>query len=382
MDSVRIGIIGVGGMGKEHCKNISNINEAKLTAICDIDHATADTVAAKYSCKAWYDSTALIESGEVDAVIIATPHYGHTTIGIAALKQGLHVLVEKPISVHKADCERLIAAHTNKKQVFAAMFNQRTDPFYIKVRELVHGGEIGELIRVNWIVTSWFRTEAYYRSSDWRATWKGEGGGVLLNQCPHNLDLLCWICGMPTAIRAFCKMGSEHDIEVEDSVTAYLEFPGNATGVFISSTGECPGTNRLEICGTRGKVLVENDSINFIRNTIPSRQYCKESTQLYEPPPVWNISIPAPNHGGQHLEISQNFVDAILHGKPLIAPAAEGIRSVEIANGMIYSSQTNSTVSLPLDGVAYEKMLKKLIAESKFQKVVKKPVATDIRGSF
>jgi predicted dehydrogenase len=333
--------------------------------------------------KGFESSAEMIRSGEIDAILIATPHYYHTTIGIDALEQGLHVLVEKPISVHKADCERLIARHKNPEQVFAAMFNQRTDRFYQKIRHLVHGGELGEIRRINWIITNWFRTEAYYASGGWRATWAGEGGGVLLNQCPHNLDLFQWIFGMPTRVRAWCQLGRYHDIEVEDDVTAYLQYPDGKTAVFITSTGEAPGTNRLEVTAERGKLVYENDRIAFTRNEIPTTEFSRATKSGFASPERWDVQIGAAGHGGQHNEVLQNFVDAILDGKPLIAPAEEGIHSVELANAMLFSSWEDRTVEVPLDGAAYEARLQQRIAGSKFvKKVAETGPAEDFSKSF
>src|SRR5712664_212574 len=267
MNKVRIGIIGMGNMGKYHGDYLlaNKVSRAELTAFMEPSGRSRD----RYKQLKYFESSEqLIRSGEVDAVIIATPHYLHTSIGIDALQNGLHVLVEKPISVHKADCERLMAAHKGGKQVFAAMFQQRTEPKYRKLKSLVQNGELGKITRASWIITDWFRTEAYYASGGWRATWKGEGGGVLLNQCPHNLDMMCWLMGRPARVRGFCQLGRFHNIEVEDNVTAYLEWPNGATGAFITSTGESPGTNRLEIVGERGKLVIENNKINFTRNEV------------------------------------------------------------------------------------------------------------------
>ncbi len=383
MDKVRIGIVGVGNMGSMHARAMHKINGCKLAAVCDIDKSKADGIARDFSCRAFYNSDAMINSGEVNAAVIATPHYSHTTIGIAALRKGLHVLVEKPISVHKADCQRLIAAHKRKKQVFSAMFNQRTDPHYSKVRKLVRDGELGEMTRVNWIITNWFRPEAYYRSGGWRATWRGEGGGVLMNQCPHNLDLLQWICGMPKRVTARCFFGKWHDIEVEDEVTAFLEYPNGATGLFVTTTGESPGTNRLEICGERGRIVVEDGNITFVRNTVEMSKFSRTTTGSFSTPETWNVSIPVNGSGGQHLEIMQNFVNAITKGTPLLAPAKEGIHSVELANAMIYSSLTNKPVDLPLSAPAYERTLKKLIAGSRLRKKTVKPTGpVNMAASF
>jgi predicted dehydrogenase len=383
MESVSLGIIGVGGMGSNHARKISEISDAQLTAVCDTDKQKADKIAKELGCKAFYSSTALLDAKCVDAVLVATPHYDHTTIGIEALQKGFHVLVEKPISVHKADCERLIAAHKDKKLVFAAMFNQRTDPHYSKVKKIIEDGELGTIQRVNWIVTNWFRTQSYYNNGGWRATWEGEGGGVLLNQCPHQLDMLQWLCGMPSKVRAFCSISKYHTIEVEDEVTAYLEYENGATGIFISSTGEAPGTNRLEICGDKGKILVEGgNEIQFTKNEMNSSDFCKTSKQAFAKPPVWNIGIPAPNTGGQHKEIIQNFVNAILGKTELIAPAEEGINSVELGNAMLFSSLSEKTIDLPMDGKAYEQLLKKLIKDSNFQKTTNETVEVDLENSF
>jgi len=376
---LRIGVVGMGNMGNTHARNLldGKIPRVKLTAVCDVN---PDKLEVDPEIKTFTDSKALIRSGEVDAVLIATPHYSHTIIGIDALQNGLHVLVEKPISVHKADCERLIAAHQNKNQVFAAMFNQRTDLYYQKIRSLVKSGELGEIRRVNWIITNWFRTEAYYASGGWRATWGGEGGGVLLNQCPHNIDLFWWIFGMPKRVRAFCSFGRYHNIEVEDDVTAYFEFPNGATGVFITSTGEAPGTNRLEITGERGKLVYENDELRFTRNEVEMTRFSKTASGGFATPPVWNVRIPANGHGGQHNEILKNFADAILDKTPLLAPANEGIYSVELANSIVYSALQNKTVELPLDAASYERQLKKLIAGSKVKK--KEPAVSVVAGDF
>ena len=220
---VRMGIAGLGNMGKYHAQLLVDgaVPGCTLAAVCDTDRAV---LGAWPGVPAFTGSAEMIRSGLIDAILIATPHYSHTTIGIAALKAGLHVLMEKPLSVHKADCERLLRAHKDSGQIFAIMLNQRTDPYYQKIRQMVQGGELGAIRRVTWTITDWFRTQAYYRSSEWRATWAGEGGGALLNQCVHNIDLYQWIFGMPAAVRSLCQFGRYHDIEVEDAVSAIFEY--------------------------------------------------------------------------------------------------------------------------------------------------------------
>jgi predicted dehydrogenase len=373
---VRLGLIGVGNIGNLHLRNIQKIDRVKLAAVCDIVLKRAQSASETWGCPAYTDAQTLLDDRVCDAVLIATPHYDHTTIGIAALEAGYHVLVEKPISVHKADCEQLIAAHRDEDLVFAAMFNQRTDPHYKKIKQLVEAGELGRFLRISWIITDWFRTETYYASGGWRATWAGEGGGVLLNQCPHNLDLLQWICGMPTRVRGFCAIGKRHHIEVEDEVTAYLEFPDGCTGVFITSTGEAPGTNRFEIAGDRGKLVLEDGTLTFVRNETPATEFLQTAKAAFAKPDVETITFPIEGTGGQHAEILENFADAILTGEALVAPAEEGIHSVELGNAMLYSSLTGRPVDLPLDGEAFERELKKLIEGSTYVK--EKVVETDV----
>jgi len=371
-------------MGGIHAKNIleGKAPGVELAAVADTDparlaqfskikgHATADEMIAASA------SAPATAAGKIDAILIATPHYFHAPIGIAALKAGLHVLVEKPIAVHKADAEKLLAAHTDKKLVLGAVFNQRTDPYYLKIRELVRGGELGEVRRVNWIVTHWFRTEAYYASSAWRATWAGEGGGVLLNQCPHNLDMFQWLFGMPVRVRAFCGFGRYHQIEVEDDVTAYMEMGNGATAVFITSTGEAPGTNRLEITGERGRVVYENEKITFTQNETGMTRFSRMATEGFALPATTESVFTFPDHGAQHAGIVQNFADAILRGAPLIAPAGEGIHSVEMANAMLMSSWTGESVSFPTDAQHYEQLLRQHIATSTVTKVKKNAAVT------
>jgi predicted dehydrogenase len=382
MNNVRLGIIGLGNIGKHHADYLLHhkVSRCELVAVCSRSAASAD----KYKpLKTFTDGVQLIQSGEVDAVLIATPHFLHAPLGIAALDAGVHLLLEKPIASHKADAERLVAAHErNPKMVFAAMLQFRAEPRYLKIQKLLQDGELGQIVRVNWINTDWYRTEAYYASSEWRATWKGEGGGVLLNQCLHNLDALQWLCGMPARVRGFCQLGRFHNIEVEDNVTAYLEWAGGATGSFISSTGEAPGANRFEIAGTRGALVLENGALQFTRNEADMVEFSQTARQGFVKPEVRNVEIPFQNAAAPHAAMTQNFVNAILDGEPLIAPGGEGIHSVELANAILYSSLLGRTLELPMDGAAWEKQLNQLIAESKAGKKVVKTAAEDFAASF
>src|SRR5580692_9169581 len=382
METVKLGIVGIGSMGAIHAQSVvdGNIPRCKLTAVCD---PKVERINKFPSAESFVSADDFLRSSETDAVLIATPHYSHTSIGIQVLETGKHLLVEKPISVHKADAQRLIAAHRRSNQVFAAMFNQRTDPFFLKLRKLVQSGELGQVRRVNWTITNWFRTEAYYQSSDWRATWAGEGGGVLLNQCPHNLDLYQWIFGMPSTVRAFCRFGRYHDIEVEDDVTAYLEYADGMTAVFTASTGEAPGTNRLEVAAENGKVVIENDQFSFSRNEMPMSEFARTDPGRFSAPPVWEVKIPIEGHGPQHNGVLTNFVAAILDRTPLTAPAEEGIYALELANAFLLSNLEDRTIQLPMEAALFTKHLNQLIrvASRKKPKIVRE-ISDDMSKSF
>lgn len=357
MKTIRLGIIGLGNMGRTHADHLvaGRVTRCELAAVCD---PMASGLAKYPGVPAFTVPDALFAAQCVDAVLIATPHYAHTPIGIAALEAGLHVLVEKPISVHVADAKRLIAAHQGReKQVFAAMFNQRTDPYFQTVRRLVQSGEVGEVRRIQWTITDWFRPAAYYGNDNWRATWSGEGGGVLLNQCPHNLDLFQWIFGMPKRVAGFCSFGRYHRIEVEDDVTAYFELAGGAHATFITSTGEAPGTNRLEIAAEGGRIVYESDRLVWQRNAMPMSQFSQTTNERFGRPASETVPIEVSGHGGQHVETLQNFVDAILDGVPLLAPAAEGLNSVELANAILLSAWRGAPVLLPIDPAEYQSEL-------------------------
>jgi predicted dehydrogenase len=381
MNTVRLGLVGLGNIGKYHAEYLAQgkVPRARLAAVCDA-FAPLEPFAPLPTFK---DPQELFLSGLIDAAIIATPHYQHTTLGIAALQAGLHVMIEKPISAHKADAERLIkSANAHPRQIFAGMFQLRTEPRYLRIRKLIQDGDLGEIVRMSWLITDWYRTEAYYASGGWRATWKGEGGGVLLNQCLHNLDVIAWLMGMPARVRGFCQLGRYHNIEVEDNVTAYLEYPNGATGIFVTSSGEAPGTNRFEIAGTRGKVVLENNRLNFTRNETDMVAFSRAAKTGFVKPEVWNADLPFADATVPHAIVLRNFVDAVLDGTPLLAPGAEGLWSVELANVILYSSLLGQSVDLPMDGAAYERKLQQLIAESKHEKKLVAVANEDFTESF
>ncbi|WP_337102838.1 Gfo/Idh/MocA family protein [Paenibacillus sp. YIM B09110] len=373
MSSMRLGIIGMGNMGTDHAKKLIGgaVPEIVLTAVADKDEKRLEAARAYLpDAVAMYGGPeALMNSGLCDAVIVATPHYDHPTIAIQAFERGLHVMVEKPAGVYTKQVREMNEKAQESDVVFGMMFNQRTNPVYRKMHELVHSGELGAIKRVNWIITDWYRSQAYYDSGSWRATWAGEGGGVLINQCPHNIDLLQWICGMPSKVRAFCHNGKWHNIEVEDDVTAYLEFPNGATGVFITTTADLPGTNRFEITLELGKLICENDKLTLHKLSQNEREFCFETKEGFARPSVEVSVVETFGDNSQHMGVLSAFAKAVLHGSPLVAGGEEGIHSLTLSNAMHLSSWLEQTVELPIDEEAYLAELNKRAAASKFKTV-------------
>jgi predicted dehydrogenase len=354
MEKVRLGVIGAGNMGSAHIKSLVSglVPDMELGAVADrLPQRRAWAAESLPSgVPVFDDGSKLIASGLVDAVLIAVPHYQHPPLAIEAFKAGLHVMCEKPAGVYTKQVREMNRAADESGLVFGMMFNQRTNSYYRKVYDLVHNGGLGAIKRVSWIITNWYRTQAYYDSGDWRATWDGEGGGVLLNQCPHNLDLLQWICGMPSTVRAFCHNGKWHNIEVEDDVTAYLEYPNGATGTFITSTGDAPGTNRFEITLEKGKLVIDNgDQLSLCELEINEREFCKTATGGFDKPPSHTQKIETDGSNEQHNGVLKAFAGRILRGSPLIADGKEGINGLILSNAMHLSSWLDKTVDIPLD---------------------------------
>lgn len=384
MNPVRYGIVGIGNMGTSHAGWLidGKVKGAVLTAVCDICPERKKWAEENVPIDiAFYSNyLELLDSKKIDAVLIAVPHYLHPTIAIEALKRDIHTLVEKPAGVYTKQIREMNEmAKTKPELVFGMMFNQRMNPLYQRVKEIMDSGTIGDIRRVNWLITSWWRTQKYYDSSEWRATWWGEGGGVLVNQAPHQLDLMQWLCGMPAKMRGYLQYGSQRHITVEDDVTAYFEYPNGATGAFITCTHDALGTDRLEIHGDNGKIIIDNSAkvtvkklrkpeavynqeldfrqvLALVRGQGGEKLYDEES---FECPEQWDV---------QHIDVLINFTDAILNGAALIAPGADGINAVTLSNAMHLSSWLGKEVSIPFDEDLFYNELQKRIAEEKAAK--------------
>lgn len=384
MTKVRLGIIGVGNMGSGHAANIlaGKCPEIELTAVADRREArrqwAKDTLPEGTAI--FEEGSDLIQSGLCDAVHICTPHYQHPTLAMEAFAAGLHVMCEKPAGVYTKAVREMNEAAEKSGKVFAMMFNQRTNCVYRKMHEMVHSGQLGELKRVNWIITDWYRTQIYYDSGDWRATWEGEGGGVLLNQCPHQLDLLQWICGLPKTVQAFCQEGKWHDIEVEDDVTAYLQFANGATGVFVTTTGDAPGTNRFEVTGTLGKLVCENDKLTFWKLAQDEREFCRTATEGFAQPQCQQVEVETDGENQQHVGVLNAFAGKILHGTPLVAEGTEGLGGLTLSNAMHLSSWLGRAVDIPFDEELFLSELNKRRATSR--KKESKDITFSTEGTY
>ena len=370
MAVLRMGVIGVGNMGTQHVQWIleGQVPGMVLAAVADRNRSRLDFVralpgAGGVACFA--EGAELIDSGAVDAVLIATPHYDHPPLAIRAFERGLHVLCEKPAGVYTKAVRKMNEAAARSGKRFGMMFNQRTNALYRKMYEIVHSGELGEIKRSNWLVTDWYRSQSYYDSGAWRATWAGEGGGVLLNQCPHNLDLWQWICGMPVSVRAFCREGAWHDIEVEDDVTCYATYANGATGVFITSTGDTPGTNRFEILLDKGKLVAENGTLIMTKLAMGEKEFSATYKGGFGEPEHTVAVVETDGQNLQHLGVLRAFADAVLAGGPMVAPGEEGILGLTLSNAMHLSSWLGETVTLPLDEDLFERMLQERAATSR-----------------
>lgn len=398
MNKVKLGIIGVGQQGGTYTALITGkhinptgmnlpkmeINNIEIGAFCDIDENVRKKLKELFPDTPIYENYIdMLDSGNVNAIVTTVPHYLHTTMGIDALNRNINVLLEKPAGVYSKQVEEIIEVSKTKPELtFAVFFNQRMNPLYKKLKEIIENGEIGNIRRTNWIITTWYRPQAYYDMSNWRATWGGEGGGVLVNQAPHQIDLLQWLCGMPKKVYANVKYGYMRNIAVEDEVTAIFDYGNGATGVFVTCTHDLSGTDRLEILGDKGKIVVEGSKTAYVTRLSKTEQEINKSvndkesifklmmggvtgkneyatTETIEFPSAWGV---------QHADILRNFVDNITLNTPLVADGAEGINGVKIANAIHLSSWLKKEVDVDGNEDLFLKLLQEKIQQEEKQK--------------
>lgn len=389
MDKIRFGIIGLGNQGSSYMFNIFDaglVENGVVTAVCDINPVKIENIknGTKNKEVVYFDNyIEMLDSGLCDAILVETPHYQHPEIVMECLKRDINVICEKPAGVYTKQVREMNEAAKKSKAHFAMMFNQRTNCVYRKMREIIQGGGIGELQRVSWIITNWFRTQYYYDTGSWRATWAGEGGGVLINQCPHQIDLVSWVIGeQPVAVNGFCKYGRWHDIEVEDEVTAYFEYANGATGTFVTTTGETPGTNRFEVSGTLGKLICEEDKLVWYKNEEDSQEFVKVSKGTWQRPKYEIIQVETDGKNEQHAGIIKNFANALLGLEDFFVDGLEGINGVELMNAIELSGWKQGVrVTLPVNEEEYLEELNKRRATSRL-KVVDDSYVQNTSGSY
>ena len=389
MKKIRFGIIGLGNQGSTYVLKLfdeGKIENGCVSAMCDINPAKIERIKSKTtnsSARYFIDYKEMLDSGLCDAVLVETPHYLHPEMAEECLKRNIHVICEKPAGVYTAQVKEMNAAAEKSEAKFAMMFNQRTDCVYRKMREIIAAGGIGRLQRVTWIITDWYRSQFYYDTGSWRATWAGEGGGVLINQCPHQLDLIGWVVGQMTKkVRGFCHYGKWHDIEVEDDVTAYLDYENGATGVFVTTTGETPGTNRFEVSGTGGKLLCEGGALKWYKNASDSAAFSLETKEFFGRPKCECVAVETDGKNPQHAGIINNFANALLGKEDFFVDGRDGLNGVELMNAIELSGwQGGREVTLPVDEELYLAELNKRRAASRLKTADDGAVA-DTLGSY
>ena len=373
-------------MGTSHTKNLvaGKVPGVELTAVCDINPKRLDVAKNEYGIENLFDDAIkMYESGLIDAVLIAVPHYDHPTLAIEAFKHNLHVMCEKPAGVYTKQVLEMNEAAKKSDRVFGIMYNQRTNPLYQKVREMIQSGMLGQIKRVNWTITNWYRPQIYHDSAEWRSTWKDEGGGTLINQNPHQLDLWQWMFGMPSRIMSHCYFGKYYDIETEDDVTAFMEYDNGMTGVYITSTAEAPGTNRLEIACDMGKIVVEDEKMIFFRNVESEREFNKKNTSPFGGVEFWKCEIPVSGSGEQHTGIFKDFTKVLSEGGKLLAPGEEGILGLTISNAIHYSAWTGKTVDVKnFDDEGFYNILQEKIKNSTVDKSNIEQKVSDTTGTY
>ena len=381
MKQVKLGIIGMGNMGSSHFKGIIDQADCEIVVTAVADRLEPKLEAVKKTVSTFNEAHPerqiamptmfsegidLIKSGECEAILIAVPHYDHPTLAIEGFKAGLHVMCEKPAGVYTLQVREMMEeADKHPELKFGMMFNQRTNCLFRKMKEIIDSGELGEIRRTNWIITDWYRPQAYYDSGDWRATWSGEGGGVLLNQCPHNLDLWQWICGMPVYVDAKMSFGRLHDVEIEDEVTAFVRYANGATGTFITTTGEAPGANRFEIVCDGGTIVCDDGNLILKKLEVPESVFTKTNKASFGAPKCTRSIVETDGQNLQHKAVRNAFAAAILRDEPMIADGREGINGLMISNAMHLSAWTGKAVELPFDEQLFKDLLMEHVKNSK-----------------
>jgi predicted dehydrogenase len=372
MDVPRFAVVGVGAnVFNMHAPALQS-SAFEIAAVCDVNLAAAERQAERFGCPYFADHREMLAAIRPDAVAVLTPHPFHAAIAIDCLNAGAHVLVEKPIAVQVAEADRMIAAAEQAGRLLAVNLQHRTRGEIRTAKKLIESGRLGQIQRVE-MVAIWTRTAAYYAQAGWRGTWQGEGGGVLMNQSPHSLDLVCHLVGQPSRVVAWNRTMFHH-IETEDTSLAMLEWStdgaaasdsaakraAGALGTLLVSTAQVGEPERLEIAGTRGVLQLSRGGLRLFEADTDLRTFLAENPAPFARPELVPQDVPLESGSGDHAAIYANFLDAITNGAPLVADGAQGRMSLELANALIYSSATSTQVPLPLDRAAYADRLDRL----------------------
>ena len=378
MRAIRFAVVGTGNIGQQHINLLrsGDIKNAELVATVSRSGAAVAASVPHFS-----SLESLLKAHCCDAVLIATPTMDHVTAAQLAAERGLHVLLEKPLAMSVGQSQSLIDNMPSDIQ-FAVMLNQRFHPAYAAIKRLLNDGRIGAIQRYTWTMTAWYRPDVYYKVSRWRGTWPGEGGGLLINQCIHNLDIMQWLFGLPDRLSAKVAFGRYHDIDVEDEVTAILEHDSGSVGLLQASSGEAPGFNRLEIIGDEGVITWDDKELTLLKADQSVSEHCATTREMFGMPSFTRETILLEEGVNQHAQVVQNFVDALTQGSRLLTPASEGLGSLQLANGMLLSQWDDSAIALPIDSHRYEQLLSERIASSSLREAQNIEVEIDMEKSY
>lgn len=378
MRAIRFAVVGTGNIGQQHINLLrsGDIKNAELVATVSRSGAAVAASVPHFS-----SLESLLDEDCCDAVLIATPTMDHVTAAQLAAERGLHVLLEKPLAMSVGQSQALIDSIPSDIQ-FAVMLNQRFHPAYSAIKQLLNDGRIGSIQRYTWTMTAWYRPDVYYKVSRWRGTWPGEGGGLLINQCIHNLDIMQWLFGLPDRLSAKVAFGRYHDIDVEDEVTAILEHDSGSVGLLQASSGEAPGFNRLEIIGDEGVITWDDKELTLLKADQSVSEHCATTREMFGMPSFTRETVSLDEGVNQHARVVQNFVDALTQGSSLLTPASEGLGSLQLANGMLLSQWDDTAIALPIDSHRYEQLLSERIASSSLREAQNIEVEIDMEKSY
>ncbi len=367
---IRVGIAGIGYIAEEYIKLFSQgkIKGAEISALSSRNYSHMKQIQDTYCLQEatlFTDYEGMLDSGTIDMVMICTPHFCHSNMAISSVERGIHTMIEKPVGVFPDELENLMNhVRLHSDTLSGVLYCKRSNPAFIKLKQLLDNGDIGDLKRITWIITDMYRPQVYFDANPWKGTFRGEGGGLMMTQVSHQIDLLVWLCGLPVTLQAFCYTGRERKIEVENEVTIIMEYPNNAVGQFIASSHECPGSSRLEIIGNRGQVILENENILTFRSLqLDEKEYSVNCKEVYGRVPYTErqFNFGSIDNTVMQAEIINNFITAIFDKTPVLCPVQEAVDTQFFIQGAYLSAWEHKKQPIPADSVTFTKELTKRI---------------------